>query len=65
MGLNSKLVWYANGPKQFVHQMPRYLSHVLNSELIVRYSNGKKFGNQMAFGDQTFYHGRHFNGPDH
>ena len=30
-----------------------YSSHVLNSELIVCYSNGKKFGNQMSFGYQT------------
>ena len=55
--LNSKLVWYKNGPKQFVHQMVGFTSHVLNSKLIVRYLNGKKFGNQMAFGELTFYHG--------
>ena len=48
---------YSNGPKQFVRWMVCYLSHVLNSELIVCYSIGKKFGNQMPFGFQTFYHG--------
>ena len=54
--LNSDLVRYLNGPKQFVCWMVCYSSHVLNSELIVCYSNGKKFGNQIAFGYQTFYH---------
>ena len=48
--LNSKLIRYSNGPKQFVHQMVRYSSHVSRIELIVCYSNGKKFGNQIAFG---------------
>ena len=33
--------------------MVHYSSHVLNSELIVCYSNDKKFGNQMAFGYQS------------
>ena len=45
--------------------MISYSSHVLNSELIVCYLNGKKFGNWMAFGYQTFYHGRLSNGCDH
>ena len=39
-----------------VYYVPRY---VLNSELKVCYSNGKKLGNQ------TFYHGRYSNGLDH
>ena len=56
--LNSKQVWYSDDPKQFVGQMARYSSHVLNSELMVPYLNSKKFGNQMEFGYQTFYHGR-------
>ena len=39
---------------------------VLNSlKGVVHYSNGEKFGNLMAFGYQTFYHGRLSNGPDH
>ena len=33
--LNIELVWYSNGPKQFVHLMVCYSSHVLNSKLIV------------------------------
>ena len=45
--------------------MVRYSRHVLKSKLIVCYSNAKKLGNQMAFGYQTFYHGRKSNGPDH
>ena len=49
--LNSKLVQHSNGPKQFVHRMVHYSSQVLNYELIVCNSNGKKFGNR------TFYHG--------
>ena len=56
--LNSELVQYLNGPKQFIHQMVHYSSHVLNSELIVHYLNGKKLGNQMSFGFRTSYHGR-------
>ena len=61
--LKSELVRYSNGPKQFVHQMVRYSSHVLNSELIVCYSNGKKLDNQMAFGYWTLDHsiGDHLN----
>ena len=55
--LNCEFVGYSNGPKQFVRRMVCYLSHVLNSKLIVCYSIGKKFGNQMPFGFQTFYHG--------
>ena len=50
--LNSELVQYSNGPKQFVPWMACYLSHVWNSELIVWYLNGKKFKNRMAFGHQ-------------
>ena len=45
--------------------MVHYSSHVLNSELIVRYSNGKKFVNRMAFGYQNFYNGCQSNGLDH
>ena len=63
--LISKIVWYSNGPKQLVCQMVCYSSHVLNSELIVHYSNGKKFDNRIAFGYQTFYCGCWSNGPDH
>ena len=37
--LNSKLVRYSNGPKQFARRMVRYSSHDLNSELKVRYSS--------------------------
>ena len=44
--LNSKLVRYSNGPKQFLRWMLRYLSHVLNSKLIVHFWNGKKFSNR-------------------
>ena len=43
--LNSKLVRYSDGPNQFVPQIVRNSSHVLNRELIVCYSNDKKFGN--------------------
>ena len=56
--LNSKLVQYSDGPKQFVHWKVHYSSHALNTEQIIRYLNGKKFGNWMPFGYQTFYHGR-------
>ena len=42
-----------------------YILHAMNSELIVSYLNGKKFGNGMAFGYQIFYHGCYSNGPDH
>ena len=56
--LNSELVWFSNGPKQLSPQIVRYTTHVLNNELVIRYFNGKKFGNQMAFGYQNFYHGR-------
>ena len=56
--LISELVWYSNGPKQFVPQMICYSSHVVNSKLIVCYLNGKNFCNQMAIGYQTFYRGR-------
>ena len=51
--LNSKLVWYLIDSKQFVHRMVSYSSHVLKAG----YLNGEKFGNQMAFVYQTFYHG--------
>ena len=53
--LNRDLVRYSNGPKQFVPRMVHYSGHVLNSKLIVRFLNGKKFGIPMAFGYQTFY----------
>ena len=41
--LNSELVRYSNGPKQFARQMVRYSSHGLNSELIFRYSDHRVF----------------------
>ena len=44
--LNRELVWYSNGSKQFVPQLVRYSSHVLNMELIVCYSNGKNFSTE-------------------
>ena len=56
--MNRKLVQNSNGPKQFVRQMVRYSSHVLNSKLMVCYLNGKKMGNRMAFSYHTFDHGR-------
>ena len=37
--LNSELVQYLNGPKQFACGMVRYSSHDLNGELKVCYSN--------------------------
>ena len=52
--LNSQLVRYSNGPKQLAHKMFHYSSNVVNSKLIVSYSSGNKFGNQMAFGNQIF-----------
>ena len=55
--LISDIVRSSNGPKQFVPQMICYSSHVVNSKLIVCYLNGKHFGNQVAFGYQTIYHG--------
>ena len=30
--LNTGLVWYSNGPEQFVHRMVHYSSNVLNSK---------------------------------
>ena len=41
--LNSELVRYLNGPKQFARRMVCYSSHDLNSELIVRYSGHRVF----------------------
>ena len=37
--LNSTLVRYSNGPKQFARRMVLYSSHDLNSELKVHYSS--------------------------
>ena len=48
---------HSNGPQQFIRWMVQYSSQVLNRKLIVCYSNGKKFGDGMAFGFRTFYHG--------
>ena len=41
--LNSELVWYLNGPKQFASWMVWYSRHGLNNELIVRYSDHRVF----------------------
>ena len=38
---NGKLVQYSSGPKQFIHRMVCYSSHVLNGELIVCYLNSR------------------------
>ena len=41
--LNSKRVWYSNGPKQLAPGMVCYLGHGLNNKLIVCYSGHRLF----------------------
>ena len=52
--MNSKLVRYLNGPKQFVPSMVHYSSHILNSEPIVPYSNGNNLATKWHLVTELF-----------